>query len=279
MKNADSTSSVYSQDSDRGPLWVPYAAAPPQTTWAHAVRKLRHHAFTAVCAACAVGLVAIFALTSLGGEVPSAEALPASKPAADRAAPPDSSARSGDRNEGRLSQRGMLMVRSRPEGAVVWLDGDSLGTTPLVHHGVALGPHALAVRKGGYEPQDTTVVVRQAPAARLALALQRQAATPRPADAPAPRVAVRFRKAPVAGNPGLPERRPVARANAARTTESAAEREARLKRYIREAESEQAERRQRLQRYIREAEQGSAKQQDLSRAAHERAPSGAWRER
>ena len=48
------------------------------------------------------------------------------------------------------STAGLVEVVSSPEGARVWLDGQSIGATPLSLEGVALGPHTVRVELQGY---------------------------------------------------------------------------------------------------------------------------------
>lgn len=288
MKNADSFQhGVSPRDSDRGPLWVPYTPPPETVTmWERATLRLRHHAFALVCAVLLIGLTAFFALTPLGREAPPPEASPreaalraddpaAGSSASDRLAPDRSIPPESPVADHQAGQSGMLMVRSYPDGAAVWVDGDSLGVTPLVRRDVALGSHTLTMQKDGYLRQDTTFVVRRAPASRLAVALQRDTSPPQRAKAPAPRVAVHFRSAPEGRASGRLKGLPVsearsrdARSATAQRSESAIERQARLKRYIREAETQKARRQRRLRRYIREAERQEARRAVRESVSH-----------
>lgn len=54
------------------------------------------------------------------------------------------------------STAGLVEVNSRPAGARVWLDGVSVGTTPLVLSDVSPGPHVLRI-----EHPDTATVIRK----------------------------------------------------------------------------------------------------------------------
>ncbi len=55
----------------------------------------------------------------------------------------------------------LLTVQTTPLGAAVFLEADSVGTTPLSDYALAAGAEAVAVRirKDGYEPVDTTLRV------------------------------------------------------------------------------------------------------------------------
>jgi len=55
---------------------------------------------------------------------------------------------------------GSLIATSRPEGAMVYLDRQFLGITPLVESGIEPGVHAILIEKDGYEPWDSDVTVR-----------------------------------------------------------------------------------------------------------------------
>jgi len=69
----------------------------------------------------------------------------------------------------------MLVVRTRPAGATVLVDGDPVGTTPMSAP-VAAGPHEIVVRKAGHIMQRRRVVsvdgVREAMTLQLARAPQ-----------------------------------------------------------------------------------------------------------
>lgn len=45
--------------------------------------------------------------------------------------------------------RGALSVRSTPGGALVLLDGKAIGQTPIVRHGLGVGPHLVTLRREG----------------------------------------------------------------------------------------------------------------------------------
>ena len=69
---------------------------------------------------------------------------------------------------------GTLTVSSRPIGARVFVDGRSVGTTPLKLPGVALGSRRVRVELAGHRPWASTVTVGRNQEARVAASLQRQ---------------------------------------------------------------------------------------------------------
>ncbi len=56
---------------------------------------------------------------------------------------------------------GSLFVRSSPEGAVVELNGQVLGSTPLQRPNIPAGTHLLKVRRDGYSSETYTIHVTQ----------------------------------------------------------------------------------------------------------------------
>ncbi len=69
---------------------------------------------------------------------------------------------------------GTLTVSSRPTGARVFVDGRSVGTTPLTLPGVAIGSRRVRVELAGHRPWASAVTVGRNQEARVAAALQRQ---------------------------------------------------------------------------------------------------------
>jgi hypothetical protein len=61
---------------------------------------------------------------------------------------------------------GRLLVRSRPTGALVTIDGRHLGETPVVARGLAPGTYAVRVAHPGHVPRTEKVTIRAAPAVR-----------------------------------------------------------------------------------------------------------------
>jgi len=59
----------------------------------------------------------------------------------------------------RVPPKGVLIVRSEPPGAVVWLDGERGPETPVRLASVALGRRALKITKAGYVTHEQTVEV------------------------------------------------------------------------------------------------------------------------
>ncbi len=60
-----------------------------------------------------------------------------------------------------LPAKGSIAVSSDPPGAVVYLDGESKGDTPLFIYGVIVGQHSLRLMKPGYEDQEKQLTVEE----------------------------------------------------------------------------------------------------------------------
>ena len=56
---------------------------------------------------------------------------------------------------------GDLVIRSNPEGAEVWLEGESVvsGLTPARFHQLLIGEYELTIKKSGYETYKTKIVI------------------------------------------------------------------------------------------------------------------------
>ena len=68
---------------------------------------------------------------------------------------------------------GSIQVDSRPDGARVMLDGQLVGTTPVVVPDVASGTHSVRVERDGYQAWVTTVDVPPSDEVRVAASLER----------------------------------------------------------------------------------------------------------
>ena len=68
---------------------------------------------------------------------------------------------------------GSIRVDSRPDGARVMLDGQLVGTTPVVVPDVASGTHRVRVERDGYQAWVTTVDVPPSDQIRVAASLER----------------------------------------------------------------------------------------------------------
>ena len=68
---------------------------------------------------------------------------------------------------------GSIQVDSRPDGARVILDGQLVGTTPIVVPDVASGTHRVRVERDGYQAWVTTVDVPPSDQVRVAASLER----------------------------------------------------------------------------------------------------------
>jgi hypothetical protein len=68
---------------------------------------------------------------------------------------------------------GRILVRSRPAGARVTVDGKDYGSTPATVRGLPYGAHQVKVVRDGYAPEDRRVVVTVArPAQSMTLELE-----------------------------------------------------------------------------------------------------------
>lgn len=90
-----------------------------------------------------------------------------------------------------------LSVLSDPDGAVVLLDADTLGLTPLRRHPVESGVYFLSVRKAQYESRDTVLYLGEGQSVNLLMPLSSSASGSAPPPslpsrtdvAPAPEIA------------------------------------------------------------------------------------------
>lgn len=82
--------------------------------------------------------------------------------------------------DGTTRPRGTLAVSSTPPGAEVLLDGRSVGTTPY-RHPLFAGRYAIALKKPGYTPAETRVVVESGKTALAELPLTLAAGQVEPA--------------------------------------------------------------------------------------------------
>jgi hypothetical protein len=64
-----------------------------------------------------------------------------------------------------------LVVDSRPQGAVVTINGVRAGTTPLTIETLAPGSHTVLLERPGYRPWSTTVEVKPGERLRVAASL------------------------------------------------------------------------------------------------------------
>jgi hypothetical protein len=59
-----------------------------------------------------------------------------------------------------LVKNGLLSVQSDPPQATVYLNGDSVGITPLEYFSMVTGEHSLTLKKEHYALQDTTLILQ-----------------------------------------------------------------------------------------------------------------------
>lgn len=70
------------------------------------------------------------------------------------------------------SDSARLTVQSRPGAASVWVNGDSVGTTPLRGHSLTPGVYFLSVRAQGYRNADTVVTLPRGGTPEFTFALE-----------------------------------------------------------------------------------------------------------
>jgi len=66
---------------------------------------------------------------------------------------------------------GWVTVRTEPDGLMVDLDGEPLGTSPITRHEIELGVHEIWVREPYFTPQGAQIVIERGEHEELAIAL------------------------------------------------------------------------------------------------------------
>jgi len=161
------------------PLWIPPEPPPPPTGWRRIPYWLQRHGFSITV------LLVIAAVGALLTWNPFAQ--PSIFPSPQTAVQPTPQPITPERPSVGSTR---LSIQSEPAGASVWLNGDSLGVTPLVGDSVRAGVYLLSVRHDGYYDADTVAVFRPgtAPPVRLRLVERSlRARTPEPAPPQASR--------------------------------------------------------------------------------------------
>jgi protein kinase-like protein/PEGA domain-containing protein len=130
------------------------------------------------------------ALKTPTAEPPTAELRP---PAAESRAP-DGEPRTATVASSAVADAGRLLVRSRPEGAHVTVDGRDHGVTPATIRDLPRGAHRVRIARDGYASEERRVMITTArPAQSLMVALNRSAAPAAARGAqPAPTPASRY---------------------------------------------------------------------------------------
>lgn len=77
-----------------------------------------------------------------------------------------------------LRKAGDIYIASEPKGAYVKLDGQLVGTTPIVKKDQALGPHAVEISLNGYDTKTETVVIKPGEQASYSVLLTKTTAPP-----------------------------------------------------------------------------------------------------
>ncbi len=80
-----------------------------------------------------------------------------------------------------IPELGVVDIRSDPEGATVWIDGEEIGITPLELAGLELGNHLLRLEMEGFRPEELPAALSgESPLATFDVSLTRRAAPPPP---------------------------------------------------------------------------------------------------
>jgi len=108
---------------------------------------------------------------------PPAASAAAQPPAAENASPPARVSRPAERPVP-AATRGSLFVDSRPQKASVTMDGRAAGQTPLLIEELSPGKHSVLIQLKGHRPVPSKVAIVAGEQTKLAVSLERLAATP-----------------------------------------------------------------------------------------------------
>lgn len=149
------------RDREENPRWVPYTP-PPLEGWDRVRHIARRLSFPIVVVLFAAGVAGIFYVGTQG--TPTQESLP----------PINVSSSNETEAGGADSTTGMahVTVQSSPSGAAVRVNGDSIGTTPLLDHALRRGVYMFSVRAEGHFRADTVVTLKEGTTPTFQLALQ-----------------------------------------------------------------------------------------------------------
>ncbi len=161
--------SMSEQDRDP-PRWIPYSA-PPANAWDRTHDFFRGLLFPVTIVLFGLGVWGGLYWLSQPQEEPVSTNVQVSSPI-------ESSATTVGDSSGTAA----LTVQSQPEGASVWINGDSVDTTPLRGHTLEPGVYFLSVRSQGYLNADTVVTLSNGGAPELTVSLD---ARPRVGSEPA----------------------------------------------------------------------------------------------
>lgn len=150
--------SMSEQDRDP-PRWIPYSA-PPANAWDRTHDFFRGLLFP-------VTLV-LFGLGVWGGLYWLSQ--PQEEPANTNVQVSPSIETAGTTVEDSLGSA-ELTVQSQPRGAGVWINGDSVDTTPLRGHSMEPGVYFLSIRRQGYLNADTVVTLSNGEAPEVTVSL------------------------------------------------------------------------------------------------------------
>ncbi len=180
------------RDREQNPRWVPYTP-PPLEGWDR-VRHLARRLSFPLAAILFVAGVAGFFYWGMQG-TPAQEARPSINVSS-----PNETETGGEDSTAGWAQ---VTVQSSPTGAAVRVNGDSIGTTPLLDHALRRGVYMLSVRADGHFRADTVITLEEGmtPTLRLALRARPGADTSSDESPPDSLPPPDARSAPVASSP------------------------------------------------------------------------------
>lgn len=165
---------IRNEDGPPSPKWIPYDPA-PQTTQERIGLAFRRYGFAAACSlfAALLGLVWV----NGGGDLSDGEVQLDVVPGMGETSAATTSAR---------ARAGSTVdVLTRPRGAIVQIDSETAGATPLRRYQLPSGAHIVTIKKEGYQPVDSVVMVRQGEPVILSISLRAQADGERGGEGPA----------------------------------------------------------------------------------------------
>lgn len=146
------------------PLWVPYST-PPQNFWERAWTTMKRYSFVVISTLLLIAIGGLFFILPDTG-VPAIEDIGAFLTGEEL---PSSNAEAVSNPYEGTAQ---LSVSTRPDGAQVLLDRDTLGTTPLNRREVPAGVYMLSVRMDDRIAVDTVISLRRNDAPNLSFSLR-----------------------------------------------------------------------------------------------------------
>lgn len=159
------------QDKDL-PRWIPYSA-PPANAWDRTHDFFRGLLFPVTVVLFGIGLWAGLHWLSQPQDQRARTNVQVNSTTEPPSTPVDAS-----------SGTAQLTIQSRPEGASVWINGDSVATTPLREHSIEPGVYFLSLRAQNHLNSDTVVTLASGSSQELTFSLD---ARPGPRSEPTSR--------------------------------------------------------------------------------------------